>query len=174
MKKVLKIMKFKLIDNKILLKKGINTIGRKGINMNILIIDCNIKLMSNLCSRKHAIIDIKIDNYDVYDLLKECVKIFIKDCSKSGTFVNNVKINKDKNIEINSGDKIFFGTPDVSYTIIYNPYIATLSRIPKQEKLIIENEIHELGGYITRQWNDKCNIVIVNDDCECIFFINIL
>lgn len=167
-------MKFKLIDNKILLKKGINTIGRKGINMNILIIDCNIKLMSNLCSRKHAIIDIKIDNYDVYDLLKECVKIFIKDCSKSGTFVNNVKINKDKNIEINSGDKIFFGTPDVSYTIIYNPYIATLSRIPKQEKLIIENEIHELGGYITRQWNDKCNIVIVNDDCECIFFINIL
>lgn len=70
--------------------------------------------------------------------------------------------------EIKSGDKIIFGDAQYIYALEYDPIIVTLSRITKTEKQKIEKTIKLLGGFICKNWDERCKYVIVNNDCECI------
>ncbi|XP_062917606.1 nibrin [Mobula hypostoma] len=85
----------------------------------------------------------------------------LKDTSKYGTFVNEVRLEKDKPRILNSGELVTFGVFDSKFRVEYKPLIVSSSCLDGPVKIALNQSIQCLGGHVTNSWiEDNTHLVM--------------
>ncbi|XP_072900563.1 nibrin [Hemitrygon akajei] len=85
----------------------------------------------------------------------------LKDTSKYGTFVNEVRLEKDKPRILKSGELVTFGVFDSKFRVEYKPLIVCSSCLDGPVKIALNQSIQCLGGHVTNSWiEDNTHLVM--------------
>ncbi|XP_078253357.1 nibrin isoform X2 [Rhinoraja longicauda] len=85
----------------------------------------------------------------------------LKDTSKYGTFVNEVRLQNDSPRILRSDDVVTFGVFDSKFRVEYEPLIISSSCLEGPVKIALNHSIQRLGGHITKNWTkDSTHLVM--------------
>lgn len=82
--------------------------------------------------------------------------IILTDCSSSGTFVNNIKINGF--VSLRENDTIRFGILETYFKLVKEPLIVTFGSVNDESK--IKRLLAQICGRIRDEYTNDCNYVI--------------
>lgn len=121
--------------------------------------DCDIVIENDQSvSRKHASLQVIHPESNVTNLGKPAA-IILKDLSKFGTFVNNVKVKGEK--VLRTGDEIRLGTPKSVHRVVYKPFVVTTSCLDGADKKGVRSLVCQVGGHVSNDWRKDCSVLIM-------------
>ncbi|KAK9106313.1 hypothetical protein Syun_022324 [Stephania yunnanensis] len=151
--------------NYFIFSKGLYKVGRKG---------CDVIINTDKgVSRVHA--ELVVNSMTSSDVLQTSVKIpnhvFIRDCSKYGTFINKklssgVKVHDHPNKEmfLKDGDLISFGTGNAVYRFCFVPLKFFVYGSKLHMNQVLEERISSIGAIASQSWSTECTHVLVDED----------
>ncbi|XP_058420539.1 nibrin isoform X2 [Diceros bicornis minor] len=127
-------------------------VGRK--NCGILIED------DQSISRNHAVLTA---NFSVTNLSQrdEIPILTIKDNSKYGTFVNEVKMQNGLSQTLKTGDRVTFGVFESKFRVEYEPLVACSSCLDVSGKNALNQAVLQLGGLTVNNWTEECTHLVM-------------
>ncbi|KAK9117853.1 hypothetical protein Scep_015946 [Stephania cephalantha] len=151
--------------NYFIFSKGLYKVGRKG---------CDVIINTDKgVSRVHA--ELVVNSMTSSDVLQTSFKtpnhVFIRDCSKYGTFINKklssgVKVHDHPNKEmlLKDGDLISFGTGNAVYRFCFVPLKFFVYGSKLHMNQVLEERISSIGAIASQSWSTECTHVLVDED----------
>ncbi|XP_046843588.1 nibrin-like [Xenia sp. Carnegie-2017] len=125
---------------------GEHLVGRK---------ECSIKIDGDQSvSRKHARINVLKEGPEKF-------QVFLKDVSKYGCFINDVKCQSFEAVELKHNDKITFGSQNSSYRLKYESLLVFASCLNQSNKRHMKAQLSKLGGAVVNEWKKGCSHLIM-------------
>ncbi|XP_051879834.1 nibrin [Pristis pectinata] len=133
---------------------GVNyVVGRK--NCAILLRD------DQSISRSHATLSVVHPATNLNQVASTSV-LTLKDTSKYGTFVNEVRLEKDSPRILKSGELVTFGVFDSKFRVEYEPLIVSCSCLDGPVKITLNQSIQCLGGHVTSSWTEDSTHLVMS------------
>ena len=127
---------------------GEHLVGRK---------DCQIQITGDQSvSRKHAWITVSQNG-------STTAQVSLKDVSKFGCLVNDVKCQNSVVVSLNHDDKVTFGTQNCSYRLKFEPLVVFASCLDNARKKNLKLQLGKLGGYLVNEWQKECSHLVMEE-----------
>ncbi|KAK9115537.1 hypothetical protein Sjap_014484 [Stephania japonica] len=152
-------------QNYFIFSKGLYKVGRKG---------CDVIINTDKgVSRIHA--ELVVNSMTSSDVLQASAEtrnhVFIRDCSKYGTFINKklgsgVKVHEHPNKEmfLKDGDLISFGTGNAVYRFCFVPLKFFVYGSKLHMNQVLQERICSIGAIASQSWSTDCTHVLVDED----------
>lgn len=111
-------------------------------------------------SRSHAQLSVVHPEANLNNMANTSV-LTLKDNSKYGTFVNEVRLQKNSPRILKSGDAVTFGVFDSKFRVEYEPLTISSSCLEVPVKIALNHSIQQLGGHVAKNWTkDSTHLVM--------------
>ncbi|XP_028832511.1 nibrin isoform X2 [Denticeps clupeoides] len=85
----------------------------------------------------------------------------VKDCSKYGTFVNNVQLQQDCTKMLDPGDVVRFGVFNSKYSVEQERLRVCSSCLDTERKAELSLSVCSLGGLLVSSWDEDCTHLVM-------------
>ncbi|XP_055489607.1 nibrin isoform X2 [Leucoraja erinacea] len=111
-------------------------------------------------SRSHAQLSVVHPEANLNNMANTSV-LTLKDNSKYGTFVNEVRLQNNSPRILKSGDAVTFGVFDSKFRVEYEPLTISSSCLEVPVKIALNHSIQQLGGHVAKNWTkDSTHLVM--------------
>ncbi|XP_069778068.1 nibrin isoform X2 [Narcine bancroftii] len=112
-------------------------------------------------SRSHAVLLIVHPATNLNQVTSTSV-LTLRDTSKYGTFVNEVRLQKGSSRILKSGELVRFGVFHSKFRVENEPLIVSSSCLDGPVKIALNQSIHHLGGHVTSNWTEDNTYLVMS------------